>query len=391
MNLKITLISILFLNFFSVNAQITPTLLHNNPVNGIQYDDGMDMEIYNNEMYISVTTAGKIVKINLSAPNSAVVDVVTGLTSPTGLKIIGNELYFLQRNNALEAPSTGKLSKINATLANPSVIDVYSGLMFPFEITANGTNVYVSETYLNGVGELDYMQISLINLSGTPSKTVLSNQFHSVDDFEIKDNFLYIIEWDNVTDKSRIFKLDVTSGTPGTPALYYTDTPDDYFYKGVIHNNYIYLNNDNTPSVVNRIDLNSGTPSTSAAVNGFDFNGNDVNVGEMVADGNNNLYFLCDYYDGSVTTYLLYKVNLNSLSTQDFAKAPKLILHPNPSSDFISFSNLENSAKYQIFSLDGKVIKKGNVNPNETINISHFTTGVYNVILENQSFKFVKK
>ena len=391
MNLKITLISILFLNFFSVNAQITPTLLHNNPVNGIQYDDGMDMEIYNNEMYISVTTAGKIVKVNLSAPNSAVVDVVTGLTSPTGLKIIGNELYFLQRNNALEAPSTGKLSKINATLANPSVIDVYSGLMFPFEITANGTNVYVSETYLNGVGELDYMQISLINLSGTPSKTVLSNQFHSVDDFEIKDNFLYIIEWDNVTDKSRIFKLDVTSGTPGTPALYYTDTPDDYFYKGVIHNNYIYLNNDNTPSVVNRIDLNSGTPSTSAAVNGFDFNGNDVNVGEMVADGNNNLYFLCDYYDGSVTTYLLYKVNLNSLSTQDFAKAPKLILHPNPSSDFISFSNLENSAKYQIFSLDGKVIKKGNVNPNETINISHFTTGVYNVILENQSFKFVKK
>jgi len=391
MNLKITLISILFLNFFSVNAQITPTLLHNNPVNGIQYDDGMDMEIYNNEMYISVTTAGKIVKVNLSAPNSAVVDVVTGLTSPTGLKIIGNELYFLQRNNALEAPSTGKLSKINATLANPSVIDVYSGLMFPFEITANGTNVYVSETYLNGVGELDYMQISLINLSGTPSKTVLSNQFHSVDDFEIKDNFLYIIEWDNVTDKSRIFKLDVTSGTPGTPALYYTDTPDDYFYKGVIHNNYIYLNNDNTPSVVNRIDLNSGTPSTSAAVNGFDFNGNDVNVGEMVADGNNNLYFLCDYYDGSVTTYLLYKVNLNSLSTQDFAKAPKLILHPNPSSDFISFSNLENSAKYQIFSLDGKVIKKGNVNPNETINISHFTTGVYNVFLENQSFKFVKK
>jgi len=393
MKLKITLITVLFLNFFCGQAQVTPTLIHNNLGGGAHFGDGMDMEIYNNEIYISVTSAGKIVKLSLSASNSPVVDVVTGLNYPTGLKVVGNELYFLQRNNAVLAPGTGKLSKINLAVSNSSVVDLFSGLMYPVEIDANGTNVYVSEAFVDGNQDLINMQISLINLSGTATKTVLNNQFYSVDDFEFKDNSLNVIEWsgNEVVGATKIWKLDVTNGTPGTPAVFYTDTPGDSFYKGEIYNNFIYLNNDNSQSNVKRVDLNSVTPTTSVAVTGFDFNGNTPDVGEMIADGNNNLYFFADYYNGTTSTYLLYKANLSTLATENFEKSPKVVLHPNPASDFISFSNLESSSEYQIVGIDGKVVKKGNLNADEKINISHFTTGVYTVRLGNKSYKFIKQ
>ncbi len=393
MKLKITLITVLFLNFFCGQAQVTPTLIHNNLGGGAQFGDGMDMEIYNNEIYISVTSAGKIVKVSLSASNSPVIDVVTGLNYPTGLKVVGNELYFLQRNNAVLAPGTGKLSKINLAVSNSSVVDLFSGLMYPVEIDANGTNVYVSEAFVDVNQDLINMQISLINLSGTATKTVLNNQFYSVDDFEFKDNSLNVIEWsgNEVVGSTKIWKLDVTNGTPGTPAVFYTDTPGDSFYKGEIYNNFIYLNNDNSQSNVKRVDLNSVTPTTSVAVTGFDFNGNTPDVGEMIADGNNNLYFFADYYNGTTSTYLLYKANLSTLATENFEKSPKVVLHPNPASDFISFSNLESSSEYQIVGIDGKVAKKGNLNADEKINISHFTTGVYTVRLGNKSYKFIKQ
>lgn len=393
MKLKITLFTALFLIFLCGQAQVTPTLFHNNLSNGAQFGDGMDMEIYNNELYISVTSAGKIVKVSLAAPNSTVVDVVTGLNYPTGLKVVGNELYFLQRNNAVLAPSTGKLSKINASLPNPTVVDLYSGLMYPVEIDANGTNVYVSEAFVDGNQDLINMQISLINLSGAPTKTVLNNQFYSVDDFEYKDNFLYVTEWSGaeVNGATNILKLDVTTGTPTAAIAYYNDAPGDFFYKGEIYNNYIYLNRDSSPQVIKRIDLNSATPTTSLAVSGFDFNGNNPDIGEMIADGNNNLYFFADYYNGTTSTYLLYKANLSSLATQDFEKSPKVTLHPNPTSDFISFSNLEDSSNYQIISIDGKVVKEGNVDTDEKINVSNFTAGVYTARLGNKSFKFIKQ
>lgn len=393
MKLKITLITVLFLNFFCGQAQVTPTLLHNNLGGGAQFSDGMDMEIFNNEIYISVTSAGKIVKVSLAAPNSPVVDVVTGLTSPVGLKVVGNELYFLQHNNLLGTPSSGKLSKINLAVSNSSVVDLYSGLMYPVEIDVNGTNVYVSEAFKDSNDDLISMQISLINLSGTPSKTVLNNQFYSLDDFEFKDNALYMIEWSGVeaAGSTRLLKLDVTNGTAGTPIEYYVDTPGKAFYKGEIYNNYLYLNTDTSQGVVDRMDLTSAIQIPSVAITGFDFNGNTPYIGEMIADGNNNLYFFADYYNGTTSTYLLYKANLSSLATQDFEKSPKVTLHPNPTSDFISFSNLEDSSEYQIISIDGKVVKTGNTNADEKINISHFTTGVYTARLGNKSFKFVKK
>ncbi len=393
MKLKITLIAVLFLNFFCGHAQVTPTLVHNNLGGGAQFSDGMDMEIYNNEIYISVTSAGKIVKVSLAAPNSPVVDVVTGLTYPTGLKVVGNELYFLQRNNALEAPSSGKLSKINLAVSNSSVVDLYSGLMYPVEVDVNGTNVYVSEAFIDSNQDLINMQISLINLSGAPIKTILNNQFYSVDDIEFKDNALYIIEWSGVeaAGSTRLLKLDVTSGTAGTPIEYYVDTPGKAFYNGEIYNNYLYLNTDTSQGVVDRMDLTSAIQIPSVAFTGFDFNGNTPYIGEMIADGNNNLFAFGESGSPGSVTYLLYKVNLNSLATQDFEKSTKITLHPNPTSDFISFSNLEDSSKYQIISIDGKVVKEGNVDTDEKINISRFTTGVYTARLGDKSFKFIKQ
>ena len=94
MKTKITLFLVFLTSTICGFAQVSATLQHNDLANGAQYDGESDMVFYNNEMFFSIPSAGKIVKVSLATTNALAVDVVTGLTNPTGLSFIGNELYF---------------------------------------------------------------------------------------------------------------------------------------------------------------------------------------------------------------------------------------------------------------------------------------------------------
>jgi hypothetical protein len=393
MKTKITLFLALLTSTICSYAQVSATLQHNNLANGAQYDGEADMAFYNNEMYFSIPSAGKIVKVSLATTNSLAVDVVTGLTNPTGLSFVGNELYFLQLANGVLAPSTGKLSKINATLAAPPVTDLFTGLMYPVEIETNGTNVYLTEAYLDGLGDLDHMEITLINLSGTPTKTVLHNNFYSLDDFEYKDNFLYLIEWPGGTLSTKIHKLNVTTGTPTTPTLYYTDTANDAPYNGIIKGNYLYLNNDGLPGKITRLDLTLPTPTPELVVNGFTFGPNNAYVSEMDFDTGNNIYAFGDYFDGTNITYLLYKADLSTLGINDNSlEENQITISPNPTTEYLEISNLDTNTNYSIYSVDGKLALSGKTISGEKINISKLNTGIYFLnIKDGNTFKFIKE
>ncbi|MES2863171.1 MAG: T9SS type A sorting domain-containing protein [Bacteroidota bacterium] len=393
MKTKITLFLALLTSTICSYAQVSATLQHNNLANGAQYDGEGDMAFYNNEMYFTIPSAGKIVKVNLAVTNSLAVDVVTGLSNPTGLSFVGNELYFLQLANAGLAPSTGKLSKIDATLPTPTVSDLFTGLMYPVEIETNGTNVYLTEAYLDGMGDLDHMEITLINLAGAPTKTVLYNNFYSLDDFEFKDNFLYLIEWPGGALSTKIYKLDVTSGTPSTPTLFYTDAVNDAPYNGIIKGNYLYLNHDGTPGKITRLDLTLPTPSPELVVTGFTFGPNNAYVNEMDFDSGNTIYALGDYFDGVNITYLLYKADLSTLGIEDNSfNSKQIAISPNPTSDYLEVSNLEIETNYTIYGVDGKLALSGKTISGERINISKLNTGIYLLSLKDgNTFKFIKE
>ncbi|WP_333851827.1 M1 family aminopeptidase [Epilithonimonas sp.] len=66
-------------------------------------------------------------------------------------------------------------------------------------------------------------------------------------------------------------------------------------------------------------------------------------------------------------------------------------VYPNPAKSFIKISGLQKSIDYEIFSVDGKLIKKGISNPDSEINISAFVKGTYILKFNNQSIKIIKE
>lgn len=66
-------------------------------------------------------------------------------------------------------------------------------------------------------------------------------------------------------------------------------------------------------------------------------------------------------------------------------------VYPNPAKSFIKISGLQKVADYQIFSSDGKIIKKGLVIPDAEINISTFSKGVYILRFNGQDIKIIKE
>jgi hypothetical protein len=81
-------------------------------------------------------------------------------------------------------------------------------------------------------------------------------------------------------------------------------------------------------------------------------------------------------------------ININNIQ--------KVILTPNPATDFIIIPYIESGSVITIYTLDGKPVKnvKANTNGNQQINISDLQKGLYILKVQNknntQSFKFVK-
>lgn len=65
-------------------------------------------------------------------------------------------------------------------------------------------------------------------------------------------------------------------------------------------------------------------------------------------------------------------------------------LYPNPATDKLYISNLKKTSTVRIISADGKQIIKKTIKPNDFINISELQRGVYLLILDGNSYKFIK-
>lgn len=390
MKTKITLLAFIASTLCAF-AQVTPVVYHNDLDNNNTIESVEDIALYNNEMYISLPEAGKIVKISLASANAPMVDVVTGLTFPSALSVVGNELYFLQTANAAMQPNTGKLCKISLTTANPAVTTLHSTLQYPIELAMNGTTAYVGETYLTGPVnnfDVDHMELSVV-VGGT--KTVLFNGYDYIDDLEYNNNFIYIVTFSEDAELTTIRRLNVTTNTPGTPQLFWADTNGFSPYNAEISGTKMYLNADFSGSAIMQIDMLNPAAAPVLIANQFSFNSNSAYANEMIMAPGNLLYALGESQTlNNDENYILYKLDLNAMGTHNFAAQNSTALYPNPAVDNFSITNYEVGSTYSIYALDGKLVKQGTYNG--SINIQNLAAGIYSVRLGNgQSIKLQKQ
>lgn len=391
MRTKITLFA-LIASTFCAFAQVPPVLFNNNLDNNNTLGEIEDIEYYNNELYYSVPEDGKIVKVSLTSPNAPVVNVLIGLNFPSALKVVGNELYFLQTANAAMQPNTGKLCKINLTVPNPTVTTLYSTLQYPIELEMNGSTAYVGETYITGPVnnfEVDHMELSVV--IGT-TKTVLYNNYDYIDDLAYDNNSLYILNYNETTDATSVGKLNVTNNTPGTPQLFWTDQNNFYPYNIVIKDSWMYLNADTAGSAILRVPMQNPVGSYEILSSNFTFNANPAYANEMIITPTNQMYVLGESYDNvnDVENFVLYTIDLNVLSILDFAEQNNISLYPNPAVASFRITNYEAGSTYSIYALDGKLVKQGTYNG--SIDIQNLSAGIYSVKLSNgQSIKLQKQ
>ena len=66
-------------------------------------------------------------------------------------------------------------------------------------------------------------------------------------------------------------------------------------------------------------------------------------------------------------------------------------IYPNPVKEKMSVSGIHKDTVYEIFSMDGKMIKIGTYSSGKTIDVNTLTKGVYLLKIENQNLKFIKE
>ncbi len=113
----------------------------------------------------------------------------------------------------------------------------------------------------------------------------------------------------------------------------------------------------------------------------------------------NNQYFTQNNVDFAVTSVsfnyenqILAKGSVikdNTLAVNEHSKN-KVNVYPNPAKSFIKITGLENLTHYEIYSADGKLMKKDITYPDSEINISNFVKGVYFLKFNQELIKIIK-
>jgi hypothetical protein len=86
-------------------------------------------------------------------------------------------------------------------------------------------------------------------------------------------------------------------------------------------------------------------------------------------------------------------VRLSTFSTVNIApiSKPKLEIYPNPCNNTVYLSKANNADSYIIISVQGTVVKKGNINLQKSIDVSSLSNGSYCLLINNEVLHFIKQ
>lgn len=387
----------------TVHAQIAPVLFHQNLADYEIYP--RSIAYYNGEIYIPDFLSNRIIKTSATAPNAEVVEVATNLGFPSSLQIIGDELFFLQSiTTANPTNNSGKLSKIDLTQPNPSVEDVLTGLNVPLSLTGNANELFITEIIGNFSSNnfddfnIQSTSISKIDLTGTPSKTVLLQNRGFILDMKWGDSKLYWIEEMDETDE--IIKYQ-TNGASMPPETFYTFDVNDEEYgeRLLIHNDLLLYTSVEYNGIVEygrvkSIELNNNQ-NTSVVSDPFVYASNEVLPNAMVI--HNNEMFVSAYtynFNTDDENELLFTLDISTLSTREINQ-PNLNIsfYPNPAEFQIEFNR--EIEELSVFDITGKQVAFFDEKA-ARFDVSQLSKGIYILkgrTLENHFFqkKMVKE
>lgn len=188
----------------------------------------MDLEFNGNDLYISQFNGGTIKKVDVSASNPILIDVLSGVNAPAGLQFYNNYLYIGEAYGYT-------ISRINLSVTNPVKEVVIPYANSPWKMKVYGNELYVAETYGNKISKLNLLDTNPVLVDVV---TNITTPFC----MDIKDNFLYYGH--NTTNPLYLSKIDLTSSNPIPIKVnligWYGNGAGS---RWIINNNYIYVSN----------------------------------------------------------------------------------------------------------------------------------------------------
>ncbi|MUV02450.1 T9SS type A sorting domain-containing protein [Flavobacterium rakeshii] len=126
----------------------------------------------------------------------------------------------------------------------------------------------------------------------------------------------------------------------------------------------------------------------------------DSRIDNIITDNNGNMYLTGlylgkNYFDDHILDGTTYEVFLAKLNASQLGltnnNLNKISLYPNPSSDYLYITNLENTTEGIIYNTLGQEVQKITITSNKSISIQLLNSGVYTIKLEGYTpIKFIK-
>lgn len=310
-----------------------------------------------NDLYVGYYYSDKVVKFDLTNPNSPPIDIVTGVNRPYGLAIKDNMLYISEFGG-------NKISKVNLTNPNTALETVISNVNSPIGLEFIGNDLYIALEGDNKVAKIDVTQSSpqLINVVN------VSSPF----EIEVVDNQLYITE--RFTGKLVRFELNNNSAMSAVIAQGLS------YPSGLTSDGKQLFIAEAGTSKISKISTSVLSPTVSDAVTSNLLN---YPSGLLMHD---NILYITDFFASAI-----FKVDLANLSVSEFSSTEQkeIKIYPNPAIDKLNVYNAP-SKEYKIFDMTGRLINSGIIKQN-SINVSQLSSGNYILKTGEITKKFIKK
>lgn len=284
----------------------------------------------------------------------------TGIPSgPYGLEILGNTLY---------ACAGGRVRGFDLA-TGIQVANVNCGGSFLNGITTDGTYIYATDFSNQSIFKIDVdagtSTTFIANTGGTPNGIVY--------DPDLGAGVLWVAFWgSNAPVKS--YALD---GTPGQ-TFATTLSNIDGITRDCLGNLYLASW---TPDAITRLEISSGTQTNM----GWSVS----DPADIDFDAVNSLICIPNTSPNTVT---LETVEACITGIADNGLNGEITLSPNPTTNTIQFTNVNNARTYRILDSASRAVLSGKVPSNATIDVSVLRPGVYVLALEGaaQFSRFVR-
>lgn len=373
--LYITTVFIIFL-FLGVRAQVVDVV-----TTGI--DRPRDLYLVGNELYFSEydATNGKISKINITDPVPIVQNVVTGLEGPSEIMQYGNDLYIFQDYIVT-------LSKIDITATNPVVTNVFAPMQDPAHMLLLNLESLIpvgNQIYFPGTSFMASSGIYRFNPNLNSPQLSRIGQHYQADPFSLSLEHFYSAVLDGSDmyfiqrfgdAPSKLVKSDISASNPVIQDVFVggLNSPS-----GLERVGSIFYISDPQENKILKVDISDPTPVLETVASNLN-SPNDLKV------IGNELYFT------QTLGNKISKIDISNDLSVNEVTANKVIIYPNPTTDYIHVKELNTSKAYKIYNILGMELMQGTISTNDVIDVSNFKNGMYFLKIEGYSQKkFIKK